>query len=186
MYKINIKLGLPLNWRRRSNIILIVSIFCFLNWNIVDLQCCVCFWIVAYYKIQIFCVSFTFTYFAPLQGNSILCLGEYPLSLLPLCGLEELPNTESNSPGQGCEFTSVTQSCLTLWDPMNHSTPGLHVHHHLTEFTPTHIHRVRDAIQPSHPLSSPSPPAPNPSQHQSLFQWVNSSHDVAKVLEFQL
>ena len=69
---------------------------------------------------------------------------------------------------------------------MNHSTPGLPVHHQLLEFTQTHIHLVCDAIQPSHPLSSPSPPAPNPSQHQSLFQWVNSSHEVAKVLEFQL
>ena len=68
---------------------------------------------------------------------------------------------------------------------MNHSTPGLAVHQQLPEFTQTHVHRVRDAIQPSHPLSSPSPPAPNPSQHQSLFQWVNSSHEVAKVLEFQ-
>ena len=69
---------------------------------------------------------------------------------------------------------------------MNHSTPGLPVHHHLPEFTQTHVHRVCDAIQPSHPRSSPSPPAHNPSQHQSLFQWVNSSHEVAKVLEFQL
>ena len=69
---------------------------------------------------------------------------------------------------------------------MNRSTPGLPVHHQLPEFTQTHVHRVSDAIQPSHPLSSPSPPAPNPSQHQSLFQWVNSSHEVAKVLEFQL
>ena len=73
----------------------------------------------------------------------------------------------------------------SLW-PMNRSTPGLPVHHQLPEFTQTHIHRVSDAIQPSHPLSSPSPPAPNPSQHQGLFQWVNSSHEVAKVLEFQL
>ena len=69
---------------------------------------------------------------------------------------------------------------------MNRSTPGLPVHHQLLEFTQTHVHRARDAIQPSHPLSSPSPPAPNSSQHQSLFQWVNSSHEVAKVLEFQL
>ena len=64
--------------------------------------------------------------------------------------------------------------------------PSLPVHHHLPEFTQTHVHWVGDAIQPSHPLSSPSPPAPHPSQHQSLFQWVNSSHEVAKVLEFQL
>ena len=73
------------------------------------------------------------------------------------------------------QFSSVTQSCPTLCDPMNCSASGLPVHHQLPEFTQTHVHRVGDAIQPSHPLSSPSPPAPNPSQHQSLFQWVNSS-----------
>ena len=84
------------------------------------------------------------------------------------------------------QFSSVAQSCPTLRNPMNHSTPGHPVHHQLPEFTQTHVHWVSDAIQPSHPLSSPSPPAPNPSQHQSLFQWVNSSHEVAKVLEFQL
>ena len=83
------------------------------------------------------------------------------------------------------QFSSVTQSCLTLCDPMNRSMPGLPVHHKLPEFTQTYAHRVGDAIQPSHPLSSPSP-APNPSQHQGFFQWVNSSHKVAKVLEFQL
>ena len=84
------------------------------------------------------------------------------------------------------QFSSVVQSCLILCDPMNSSTPGLHVHHQLPELTQTQVHRVSDANQPSHPLSSPSPPAPNPFQHQSLFQWVNSSHEVAKVLEFQL
>ena len=84
------------------------------------------------------------------------------------------------------QFSSVAQSCPTLCDPMNRSMPGLPVHHQLLEFTQTRVHRVSDAIQPSHPWSSPSPPAPNPSQHQSLFQWVNSSHEVAKVLEFQL
>ena len=68
------------------------------------------------------------------------------------------------------QFSSVAQSCPTLCDPMNHSTPGLPVHHQLLEFIQTHIHRVGDAIQPSHPLSSLSPPAPNPSQHQGLFQ----------------
>ena len=74
------------------------------------------------------------------------------------------------------QFSSLqfTQSCPTLCDPMNCSMSGLLVHHQLLEFTQTHIHRVGDAIQPSHPLLSPSPPAPNPSQHQSLFQWVNS------------
>ena len=84
------------------------------------------------------------------------------------------------------QFSSVAQLCPTFCDPMNCSTPGLPLHHQLLDFTQTHVHQVSDAIQPSHPLSSPSPPAPNPSQHQSLFQWVNSSHEVAKVLEFQL
>ena len=68
------------------------------------------------------------------------------------------------------QFSSVTQSRLTLCYPMNCSTPGLPVHHQLPESTQTHVHRVGDAIQPSHPLSSPSPPAPNPSQHQGLIQ----------------
>ena len=68
------------------------------------------------------------------------------------------------------QFSSVAQSCPTLCDPMNHSTPGLSVHYQLPEFTQTHAHRVGDAIQPFYPLLSPSPPAPNPSQHQGLFQ----------------
>ena len=84
------------------------------------------------------------------------------------------------------QFSSVAQSCPTLCNTMNRSTPSLPVHHQLPEFTQTHVHRVSDAIQPSHPLSSPFPPAPNPSQHQSRFQRVNSLHEVAKVLEFQL
>ena len=84
------------------------------------------------------------------------------------------------------QFSSATQLCLTLHDPMNHSMPGLPVHHQVLEFAQIHVHWVGDTIQPSHPLSSPSPPAPNPSQHHGLFQWVNSSHEVAKVLEFQL
>ena len=83
------------------------------------------------------------------------------------------------------QFSSVAQSCLTLCDRMNHSTPGLPVHHQLPGLTQTHVHRASNAIQPSQPLSSPFLLAPNPSQHQSLFQWVNSSHEVAKVLEFQ-
>ena len=88
--------------------------------------------------------------------------------------------------GSSVQFSSVAQSCPTLCYPINRSMSGLPVHHQLPEFTQTHVHWVGDAIQPSHPLSSPSPPAPNPSQHQGLFQWVNSSHEVAKVLEFQL
>ena len=84
------------------------------------------------------------------------------------------------------QFSSVTQSCPTLCDPMNRSMPGLPVHHQLPEFTQTHVHWVGDAIQSSHSLSSPSPPALNLSQNQGLFKWVSSSHQVAKVLEFQL
>ena len=84
------------------------------------------------------------------------------------------------------QFSSVAQSCPTICDPMNHSTPGLPVHHQLPEFTQTHVQWVGDAIQPSHPMSSSSPPALNLCQHQSLFKWVSSLHQVAKVLEFQL
>ena len=91
-------------------------------------------------------------------------------------------NSNQNSMVQ---FSSVAQSSPTLCDPMNHSTPGLPVYHQLPKFTQTHGHQVTNAIQTSHPRSSPSP-APNPSQHQSIFHWVNSSHEVAKILEFQL
>ena len=80
---------------------------------------------------------------------------------------------------------SVIQSCPTLCNPMDCSIPCLPVHHQLLELAQTHIHRVSDAIQPSHPLSSPSPPTFNLSQHQGLFQWVSFSHQVAKVLELQ-
>ena len=85
-----------------------------------------------------------------------------------------------------CSVSSVAQSCLAVCDPMNCSTPGLPVHHQLLEFTQTHVHRVGDAIPPPHPQLSPSPLAFNPSQHQDLFKWVNSAHQVAKVLELQL
>ena len=102
--------------------------------------------------------------------------GIEPTSLMSPALAERFLNTQ---------FSSVAQSCPTLCNPMNCSTPGLPVHHQLLQFTQTHIHQVSDAIQSSHPLLSSSPPAPNPSQHQSLFQ-VNSSHEVAKVLEFQL
>ena len=83
------------------------------------------------------------------------------------------------------QFSSVAQLCPTPCNPKNQSMPGLPVHHQLPEFTQSHVHRVGDAIQPSHALLSPSL-APNPSQRQGLFQWVNSLHEVAKVLEFQL
>ena len=97
--------------------------------------------------------------------------------LLPLA-----PPAKPVSRGQLVQFSSVAQSYPTLCDPMDCSTPGLPVHHQLPEFTQTHIHRVSDAIQPSHPLLSPSPPAFNLSQHQGLFQWVSSLNQVAKVL----
>ena len=86
-------------------------------------------------------------------------------TLLKINILERFSNQRSS-----VQFSSVAQVCLTVCDPMNRSTPGLPVHHQLPEFTQTHIHRVGDAIQPSHPLLSPSPPALNPSQYQSLFQ----------------
>ena len=84
------------------------------------------------------------------------------------------------------QFGSVAQSCPTLCDPMNSRTPGLPVPHQLPQSTQTHVHPVSEAMQPSHPLLFPSPQAPNPSQHQGVFQWVSSSHEVAKELEFQL
>ena len=87
---------------------------------------------------------------------------------------------------ESVQFSSVTQSCPTLCDPMDCSTPGLPVHHQLLELTQTHVHWVSDAIQPSYSLSSSSPPAFSLSQHPGLFQWVGSSLQVAKVLEFQL
>ena len=83
------------------------------------------------------------------------------------------------------QFSSVTQSCPTLCNPMNCSTPGLPVHHQLPESTQTHVHWVSDAVQPIHPLLSPSPPALNLSPHQGLFQWISSSYQVAQVMELQ-
>ena len=104
------------------------------------------------------------------------------------------PSALNNSQHQGLfqsvvclhPFSSVAQSCPTLYNPMDGSTPGLPVHHQLLELAQTHVHWVGDAIHLSHPLLSRSPPAFNLSQHQGLFQWVNFSYEVAKVLEFQL
>ena len=110
----------------------------------------------------------------------LLCLLPWQASSSPLAPPGEL------SIDQSIQFSSVGQSCPTLCDPMRLSTPGFPVHHKLPEFTQTHAHPVSDAIQPFYPLSSPSPSAFNLSQHQGLFQWVSSSHQVAKVLEFQL
>ena len=125
-------------------------------------------------------LSFTWSLkFVSTQG-SFLCHFLFSLQQSLLC------HVFSYSSCTSVQFSSVTQSCPTLCDPMNRSTPGLPVHHKLPEFTQIHVHRVSDAIQSSHPRSSPSPPAPNSSQHQSLLQWVNSSQKVARVLEFQL
>ena len=125
------------------------------------------------------------TIFIQFYSSSLWLVGttnliSFSMSLLVCLSLKD------NWPTTSDQIRSVTQSCPTLCDPMNRSTPGLPVHHQLPDLTQTYVHRVSDAIQPSHPLSSPSPPAHKPSQHQSLFQWVNSSHEVAKVLEFQL
>ena len=91
------------------------------------------------------------------------------------------------SPGKNTSSVQFSPSVVSdFFDPMDGSRPGFPVHHQLLELTQTHIHQVGDAIQPSHPLSSPSPPAFSPSQHQGLFQWVGSLNQVAKVLEFQL
>ena len=92
----------------------------------------------------------------------------------------------ASGPISSVQFNSVTQLCPTLCNPMDCSMPGLPFHHQLPEFTQTHVHWVGDAIQPPHPLSSPSSPAFNLSQHQGLFKWVSSSNQVAKVLELQL
>ena len=111
-------------------------------------------------------------------------------SVIPFSScLQSFPaENENKSPFHSfcLQSTSVDQSFPTLCNPMNHSTPGLPVHHQLPEFTQIHVHRVGDAILPSHPLLCPSPPDPNPSQHQGFFQWVNTSREVAQVLEFQV
>ena len=106
--------------------------------------------------------------------------------LPPVATLGRLCPTGHLIPGRPGSVSAAAQSCPTPCDPMNRSTPGLPVHYQLPGFTQTHVHWVGDAIQLSHPLSSPSPPAPNLSKHQGLFKWVTSSHQVAKVLEFQL
>ena len=118
--------------------------------------------------------------------TSIFSLGDEIRTYLQGCRRRDVNKYRVCDTFSSVQFISVAQSCPTLCDPMDCSTPGLPVHHQLLEFTQTHVPLVGNAIQPSHPLSSPSPPAPNPSQHQSHFQWVNSSHEVAKVLEFQL
>ena len=110
--------------------------------------------------------------FLPSTWHKNCCYSQHQVQQLEeKCSLRSItlsPSLEGSTCLKCIQFSSVTRSCPTLCDPMNRSMPGLPVHHQLTEFTQTHIHRVSDAIQPSHPLSSPPPPAPNPSQHQSL------------------
>ena len=129
--------------------------------------------------------------FLGIMWSTDICFLPKQLSHLLHCQHQLLsirPHTSEVILAFGCisvQFSSVTQSCLTLCDPMNRSTPSLPVHHQLLESTQKHVHRVSVAIQPSHPLLSPSLPALNLSQNQGLFKWVSSSHQVAKVLEFQ-
>ena len=115
-------------------------------------------------------------------------LSEFSTMLRELLGksLINLHGRSININARHLCFSLVAQSHPTLCDLMDCRTPGLPVHHQFPEFTQTHVHRVADAIQPSHPLSSPSPPAPNPSQHQGLLIWVSFSHKVSKVLEFPI
>ena len=135
-----------------------------------------------------------FSFLYTQSTNLLPCVWGVGLGLIQwLCPLWLSAEAKSNlfsrmeAPSQASlHFSSVAQSCPTLCNPMNHSTPGLPVHHQLLESTQTHVHWLGDVIQPSHPLSSPSPPALNLSQHQGLFKWVSSLHQVAKVLEFQL
>ena len=117
------------------------------------------------YVKAVYCYTDYLTY---MQSTSCKMQGwmKHKLEIRLLGEISIISDTQISS----VQFSSVTQSCSTLCDPMNHSTPGLPVHHQLPEFTQTHVHRVGDAIQPSHPLTSPSLPAPNPFQHQSLFQ----------------
>ena len=113
--------------------------------------------------------------------------GDLPSSgIKPRSSTLQADSLPSEPPGKPHKFSSVAQSCPTLCDCMDCSTPGFPVHHQLLKLAQTHIRWVSDAIQPSHPLLSPSSPAFNLSQHQGLFQWVSSSHQVAKVLELQL
>ena len=142
--------------------------------------------------VQLFATLWTVAYQTP--PSMEFSRQEY-WSGLPFPSIKMAKKMDNMKCGQGCgaigifihcsvQFSSVTQSCPTLCNPMNHSTPGLPVHHQLPEFTQTHVHRIGDAIQPSHPLSSPSPPAPNPSQHQpfpmsQLFTWGGQSVGVS-------
>ena len=143
-------------------------------------------------RVQLFATPWTLAFQTPLCTE--FSREEY-LTRLPFLTPGDLPGPGIQPVSRLCKriiyhganpWLSSVQSCPTLWDPMDRSTPSLPVHHQLPKFTQTHVHWVGDAIQPSHLLSSPSHHALNLSQHQGLFKWVSSSHQVAKDLEFQL
>ena len=116
--------------------------------------------------------------------NPCLIYSQPSISVIPLYPCSEC--RDSTNYKLSSTISSVTQPCPTFCDPMDCGTPGFSVHHNLPEPTQTHVHCISDAIQPSYPLSFPSPPTLILSQHQGLFKWVTSSHPVARVLEFQL
>ena len=146
------------------------------NWSIVDLQCFLSFMCTAKW------FSYTHTHTHTHTRTHMFFSDSFPYRLLQDIEYSFMCSTVDPSG----PFSSVAQLCPALCNPMDCSTPGLPVHHQLPEFTQTHVHWVRDAIQPSYPLSSPSPPTVSLSQHQDLFKWVSSSHQVAKMFEFQL
>ena len=125
-------------------------------------------------------LSSVIPFFSCLQSSS--ASGYLPKSWLFPSGSQSIGASTSAS----VNFSSVLQSCPILCDPMDCNMPGLPVHHQLLEFARSHVHQVGDAIQPSYPLSSLSPPTFSLCQHQDLFQWVSSSYQMAKVLELQL
>ena len=113
---------------------------------------------------------YTMEYYSAIKNNAFESVLMRWMKLEPIIQSEVSQKEKHQYSVSSVQFSSVTQLCPTLCDPMNRSTPGLPVQHQFSEFTQTHVHRVCDAIQPSHPLLSPSSPAPNPSQHQSLLQ----------------
>ena len=138
------------------------------------------------YHQKIIILNFSFSFISIFAIKKIIA--SVPTSLFPFLGRQFIISYMHNETQSdySIQFSSVTQSCPTLCDFMDCSTPGLPVHHQLPEFIQTHVRWVSDAIQPSHPLLSPSPPAFDLFQHQGLFKWVSSLHQVAQVLDFQL
>ena len=134
-----------------------------------DMDCLLALWLLLLFVSLVTCKAWSFDlYLKKLPCNMVYTVTQN--SITHPCFIRLGSPCPSFSLSLSVQFSSVTQSCPTLCEPMNRSTPGLSVHHQLPELTQTHVHQVSDAIQPSHPLSSPSLPAPDPSQHQSLFQ----------------